>query len=146
MGAAAPDDLIQETMLRLWRSAERFDPARGSETTFVASVARNAAIDLARREACRPAVPTAEVGRLAPPSSAEAERVTTALTVRAALDKLPAAQREILRLAYFEQLTQVEIAERLEIPLGTVKSRSFQAMATLRAFLNDEDAPVSRGR
>jgi RNA polymerase sigma-70 factor (ECF subfamily) len=144
MGAAAPDDLVQETMLRLWRSAARFDPARGSETTFVASVARNAAIDLARREACRPAVPTAEIGQLAPPSPAEAERVTTALTVRAALDRLPAAQREILRLAYFAQLTQPEIAERLEIPLGTVKSRTFQAMATLRAFLQDGDGRVSQ--
>jgi RNA polymerase sigma-70 factor, ECF subfamily len=144
-GDAAPEDLVQETMVRLWRSADRFDPARGSETTFVASVARNAAIDLTRRQAARPSVPVADPGDVAPaPSGAAepvanpvAEQVTVRVTVRNALAKLPAAQRELIRLAYFEQLTQPEIAERLGIPLGTVKSRTFQAMGTLRAFLQE---------
>jgi RNA polymerase sigma factor (sigma-70 family) len=134
-----PDDLVQETMLRLWRSAERFDPARGTETTFVASVARNAAIDMARRRACRPAVTTSDPELLAPPASTPTEHVATVVTVRAALTKLPPATRDLLRLAYFEQLTQREIAHRLGIPLGTVKSRTSQAMATLRAMLRDDD-------
>ncbi len=134
-----PDDLVQETMLRLWRSAERFDPARGTETTFVASVARNAAIDMARRRACRPAVSAADPAELAPPATSPTDRVATVVTVRAALAELPAASRELLRLAYFEQLTQREIADRLGIPLGTVKSRTAQAMARLRGILRDDD-------
>jgi RNA polymerase sigma-70 factor (ECF subfamily) len=151
-GVGSADDLVQETMLRLWRSADRFDPARGSETTFVASVARNAAIDMARRQAVRPATAVAEPEAVAAsafgpgPGSAGgsdqlAERVVTSLSVRSALARLPAAQRDLLRLAYFDQLTQPEIAERLGIPVGTVKSRTFQAMAKLRAALREEPDP-----
>jgi RNA polymerase sigma-70 factor (ECF subfamily) len=145
-GAAyeAVDDVVQETMLRLWRSAHRFDPDRGTEPTFIAAVARNAAIDLARREACRPAVPSSDALELAPPpaSASEAERVATVMTVRAALRQLPPAQRELLRLAYFEQLTQDEIATRLGLPVGTVKSRTFHAFRCLRAIIGD-DAPAA---
>jgi RNA polymerase sigma-70 factor (ECF subfamily) len=125
-------------MLRLWRSAGRYDPTRGNEPTFVAAVARNTAIDLARREACRPAVPTSELPEPSAPAVSEADRTATALTLRAALASLPASQRELLRLAYFEQLTQQEIAERLGLPLGTVKSRTFHAFRTLRAILGEE--------
>jgi RNA polymerase sigma-70 factor (ECF subfamily) len=131
------DDVVQETMLRLWRSADRFDPARGNEPTFVAAVARNVAIDMARRAACRPSVPTAHVPDVSLPVS-EADRVATVTTVRAALASLPASERELLRLAYFEQLTQKEIAERLHLPVGTVKSRLFHASHHLRATIEDD--------
>jgi RNA polymerase sigma-70 factor, ECF subfamily len=139
-GAAygAIDDVVQETMFRLWRSAHRFDPALGTEPTFVAAVARNVAIDLARREACRPAVPSSDVHELGPASASEAERVATVITVRTALRQLPASQRELLRLAYFEQLTQDEIATRLGVPVGTVKSRTFHAFRGLRAIVGDD--------
>jgi RNA polymerase sigma-70 factor (ECF subfamily) len=138
------DDLVQETMLRLWRSADRFDPAKGNETGFIAAVARNAAIDLLRRRATRPSVPVAEPEELASmqangPTTSATDRVATALTVRAALRSLPPAQRELLRLAYYEHLTQPEIAERLGLPVGTVKSRTFQALRTLRSVLRDSD-------
>jgi RNA polymerase sigma-70 factor (ECF subfamily) len=131
------DDVVQETMLRLWRSADRFDPARGNEPTFVAAVARNVTIDLARRAACRPALPTAHVPDVSLPVS-EADRVATVTTVRAALASMPASERELLRLAYFEQLTQKEVAARLQLPLGTVKSRLFHAFRHLRAIIDDE--------
>jgi RNA polymerase sigma-70 factor (ECF subfamily) len=136
--ASATDDVVQETMLRLWRSAGRYDPDRGNEPTFVAAVARNAAIDLARREACRPAVPTSELPESSAADASEADRVVTAMTLRAALASLPAAQRELLRLAYFEQLTQQEIADRLGLPLGTVKSKTFHAFRRLRAMVSEE--------
>jgi RNA polymerase sigma-70 factor (ECF subfamily) len=135
------DDLVQETMLRLWRNADRFDPARGTEPTFVAAVARNVAIDLARREAARPMVPTADVDDLAPAAAEPTERVDAALTVRAALGALTPGQRELVRLAYFEQLSQPEIVDRLDLPLGTVKSRTFHALRALRAHLQ-EGAPA----
>jgi RNA polymerase sigma-70 factor (ECF subfamily) len=132
------DDLVQETMLRLWRSADRFDPARGTETTFVATVARNAAIDLARRRACRPVVSLADTDEVAPAEGTATDAVATAVTIRGALAQLPVTQRELLRLAYFEHLTQPEIAERLHLPVGTVKSRTFQALRRLRQILRDE--------
>lgn len=133
----ASDDLVQETMVRLWRFADRFDPVRGSERTFVAAVARNAAIDMARRHACRPEVTTDELERVTPPVAPATERVATAITVRAALNEMAPGPRELLRLAYFEQLTQQEIADRLGIPLGTVKSRTFAALRSLRRSIAD---------
>ena len=138
--ASTADDVVQETMLRLWRHAHRFDPARGSEPTFIAAVARNAAIDAARREACRPSTPTPELQELAPPMPSPTESVSTALAVRAALAQLTPDQHELVRLAYFEQLTQPEIAARLHLPLGTVKSRTFHALRALRALLQEAPA------
>ena len=131
------DDLVQETMMRLWRSAGRFDPERGNETGFVAAVARNAAIDMSRRRATRTSIPLAEPEDLVPPVASPSEGVATSVTVRSALATLPPAHRNLLRLAYFEHLTQPEIARRLGIPVGTVKSRTFQALRSLRAVLQD---------
>ncbi|HKA05507.1 MAG TPA: RNA polymerase sigma factor [Acidimicrobiales bacterium] len=131
------DDLVQETMVRLWRSADRFDAARGNETGFVAAVARNAAIDLSRRRATRTSNPVANPDAVLPPVAFPSDRVATTVTVRAALAKLPPAQHELLRLAYFEHLTQPEIARRLGIPVGTVKSRTFQALRALRSILHE---------
>jgi len=131
------DDLVQETMIRLWRSADRFDPGRGNETGFVAAVARNAAIDMSRRRATRPSIPVAEPDELVPPAPSPGDKIATSITVRSALASLPPAQRDLLRLAYFEHLTQPEIADRLGIPVGTVKSRTFQALRALRALLRE---------
>jgi RNA polymerase sigma-70 factor (ECF subfamily) len=134
------DDVVQETLLRLWRSAGRFDPERGTEQAFVATVASNTATDLVRRTMCRPSDATADIEAVAPPTAAVADRVADAMSVRAALAQLSPAQRELLRLAYFEHLTQVEVAERLGIPIGTVKSRTFQALRNLRAVLEPDGA------
>ncbi len=143
---ANTEDMVQETMLRLWRFAHRFDEARGTEPAFVAAVARNTAIDMARRRLCRPALPMADAEQLAPPAPATTEQVETVVTVRAALAVLNPAQRELVRLAYFEHLTQQEIATRLGLPIGTVKSRTFQALRILRSALQDGGTPAGRRR
>jgi RNA polymerase sigma-70 factor, ECF subfamily len=135
---AGADDLVQETMVRLWRAADRFDPARGNEKAYVAAVARNAAIDMSRRAATRTgAVPTAEPDDWQDPVPPAADEVATRVAVRRALATLTDERRELLRLAYFEGLSQAEIALRLEIPVGTVKSRTFQALRMLRSVLRD---------
>ena len=136
--AGSGDDLVQETMLRLWRSAHRFDPNRGTEPAFVAAVARNAAIDMARHRATRPVTPTADIASLVPPGASPTEHVAEAMAVRVALRRLSSGQRELVRLAYFEHLTQQEIATRLGLPLGTVKSRTFEALRVLRRALAGE--------
>ena len=73
-----------------------------------------------------------------PPVASPSDGVVTSVTVRGALATLPPAQRDLLRLAYFDHLTQPEIAERLGIPVGTVKSRTFQALRALRAVLRED--------
>ena len=83
-------------MLRLWRSAHRFDPDRGTEPAFVAAVARNAAIDMARHRATRPVTPTADIASLVPPGASPTEQVADAMAVRSALhapDPRPARAR-----------------------------------------------------
>jgi RNA polymerase sigma-70 factor, ECF subfamily len=136
-GSPSADDLVQETMVRLWRFADRFDPARGSEPTFIAKVARNAATDLARKEACRPSTPSEDIQDLLPPLPAAGDDIVNRLAVRDAVASLKPTQREVLRLAYFEELSQQEIADRLDLPLGTVKSRTFHALRALKAALRE---------
>jgi len=127
------EELVQETFLRVWRTADRYDPARGTVSAFVLSIARRLAIDLWRRPSSRPSEPERE-----PPAAVDEtiDRLLLQLTVREALDSLPPAHREVIELSYHSDLTQTEVAERLGIPLGTVKSRAYHA---LRAFRRAAD-------
>jgi RNA polymerase sigma-70 factor, ECF subfamily len=141
------DDLVQETFARLWRSAARYDPTRGSEPTFVFTVARRAAVDLWRRgrraandESLDLTHTAGRVERLNASRRGSDEGLDAVLTgwvVTEVLDALSPTQREVIDLAYFGQLSQSEIAQRLEIPLGTVKTRTFAALKVLRAALSD---------
>lgn len=126
--AELAEDLVQAVMTRLWRSGGRYDPARGSVRTWVYTIARTTAIDLYRRQ------PRAEPREHLPENAAvdELERLLRAEAVRAALDRLSGEHREVLELAYFRGLPQALIAERLGLPLGTVKSRTFYALKALR--------------
>jgi RNA polymerase sigma-70 factor, ECF subfamily len=125
------EELVQETFVRVWRNAARFDPERGSAATFIFTIARRLAIDLWRRPSSRPANPEAE----AEPDDDQVERLLVGLDVRDALDSLSEAHRRVLELSYRDQLKQTEIAERLGVPLGTVKTRSYHALRSLRAAL-----------
>ena len=131
---ALAEELVQETFVRLWRSADRFDVSRGSARAFLLTLARRAAIDMQRR---RPA-PTAPVPELEDSSSACFDRLVEELTLREAMTRLPEHHRQVLELAYFDDLTQDAIGARLGIPPGTVKSRTFNALKTLRGVLGTE--------
>jgi RNA polymerase sigma-70 factor (ECF subfamily) len=132
--AGTAEDLAQETLLTVWRKAALYAGDRGSMTTWVFTIARNLRIDRLRRE-----VPWQELpeGRLAEASGeplpdeelAEKERQQR---VQAALAELPAEQREVVSLAYLEGLSHSEIAGRLGVPLGTVKSRMRIAYQKIR--------------
>jgi RNA polymerase sigma-70 factor (ECF subfamily) len=125
------EELVQETFVRLWRTADRFDPERGSPPSFIFAIARRLAIDLWRRPSSRPLAVDDP-----PPADDHMDRVLLRLDVREALDSLSDAHRQVLELSYQGQLKQTEIAERLGIPLGTVKTRSFHAMRSLKAALD----------
>jgi RNA polymerase sigma-70 factor, ECF subfamily len=129
------EELVQETFVRLWRSARRFDPERGSVRTFTFAIARRAAVDLLRRPASRP-LPTTEND--ADEAIEEAfDALVLGLDVREALGALAPKHREVLELVLDEDLGQADIAERLGIPLGTVKTRMFYGLKALRLELEE---------
>jgi len=129
--AGMAEELVQETLLRLWRAAGRFDEGRGTVRAFLFTIARNTAIDLHRR---KPKHERVELGD--PPVHGDAfDKLVTQLTVRDAVDALADDFREVLELTYDEALSQAQIAERLGVPVGTVKSRTFYAMRALKSEL-----------
>lgn len=136
----AAEDLVQETFVRLWRAAPRFDPQRGTVGALLMTIAYRAAADLGRRRAGEAPVVSldAEPFDIAADPAAGTEQEEQLLLrdeLQAALAGLSADQREILRLHFQEDLTQAQIAERLGLPLGTVKSRVFYGLRHLRAAL-----------
>ena len=125
------EDVMQEIFLQLWRKPGAFVQGRGSLGAWLVVVARNRAIDLLRRR--KPSDSVDDVVLASPINVAdEAERNTMMEKVRRVIADLPAEQRRSLELAYFEGLSQAEIASRTGDPLGTVKTRVRQALITLR--------------
>ena len=131
------EEATQQTFVKAWQAAMDFEPTR-ELGPWLATIARRAAIDLYRREARRRTEPLPDGG--AEPASViglpdGVERAYDLWTVRQAIDELPNEEREIIRLQHLEELTQAEVAERLGLPVGTVKSRSFRAHRRLAARL-----------
>jgi RNA polymerase sigma-70 factor, ECF subfamily len=140
------EDVTQEVFLRLWRRPWAYNPDRGRFISWLMSVSRNRAIDERRRlnrrhvaedrgDDTAPELP--DLGRLRDPLTL-AVLADQRREVLAALDQLPAAQREVLELAYFAGLTQTEIAARTGEALGTVKTRVRLGMQKLRGLLSNE--------
>ena len=130
------EDLVQDAFLKVWRSADRYRPQRGSVRTWILSVVRNQGIDQLRTRASRRRMQE-KVEASAPryePSEAFAQvwRDVRLGRVREALDALPHLQQQVLELAHFSDLTHTEIAERLQLPPGTVKGRMRLGLKKLR--------------
>jgi RNA polymerase sigma factor (sigma-70 family) len=139
--APLAEDASQQAFLQAWRAASTYDPARPLAAWLV-SIARRTAIDVYRRERRHfgaTDVESAESELITMPPSVE--QIYDVAQVRQALDALPDDDREVIRLQHFDELTHTEIAERLAIPVGTVKSRSFRAhrrLASLLGHLNPQ--------
>ena len=127
------EELVQETFVRIWRAARDFDAERGTVTAWIFTIARHVAVDLHRRRARQAAPGTSPELAV---DDAALESLVTDLTIRDALDALEEDHRAVLELAYHGGLTQSEVADRLAIPLGTVKSRTHQALAAMRVELS----------
>jgi RNA polymerase sigma-70 factor, ECF subfamily len=137
--AATAEDLAQETLLTVWRRASLYVREKGSETTWIFAIARNLRIDRLRREVPWLELPSGRAEQPSddtPPDDAYAERQAQA-QVRSALASLPADQYAVLSLAFVEGLSHSAIADRLQLPLGTVKSRIRIAYQKIRAALED---------
>jgi RNA polymerase sigma-70 factor (ECF subfamily) len=135
-GRQAAEDLVQEAFIKAWRSAGSYRAGRGSVHTWILSIVRNRAIDLFRSHASRRR--TQEKVEIEAPRSlpneafAETWRNFKRDLVRQALEELPYEQRKVLVLSHFSELTHAEIAERLCLPLGTVKGRMRLGLEKLR--------------
>jgi RNA polymerase sigma-70 factor (ECF subfamily) len=140
------EDMVQEIFLRLWRKPENYTATRGKFATWLTSVTRNRAVDEVRSRGRRYRHETAspeEQERELPGPETDDPALTAELSdqrrlILTALSQLPQEQRQTIELAYFGGLTQQEISERLDQPLGTVKTRIRLGMQKLRAALTPE--------
>jgi RNA polymerase sigma factor (sigma-70 family) len=134
------EDAVQEAFLQVWRSAATFRAERAKASTWILTLVHRRAVDLVRREERRQAEPLTDETVLgqAPEDTEEAAWLRFERErVQAALRQLPDVQREALELAYYGGFSQSELAERLGVPLGTIKSRMFAGLSRLRELLDD---------
>ncbi len=137
---ALAEEITQDVMVTVWRKAGLFDRAQASVSTWIFRVARNRRIDVFRRTK-RPALDPQEPMILpsgVEPPEAGIEAMETETRVRAAMKDLPEEQVLLIRLAFYEGLSHSEIAEKLGVPLGTVKSRIRLAFGKMKTRLGDE--------
>lgn len=140
VGAAGAEDTVQEAFMDLWRSASRYDAARGPVRPWLLGIVRNRSLDALRRLSVherRRANASGLDDWLAAPHATHDDvlRAEASTAVRTALAALPPDQLKVLVLAYFGGWSQAEIAERLRVPLGTVKGRTRLALDKLRTAL-----------
>jgi RNA polymerase sigma-70 factor, ECF subfamily len=136
----AAQDVVQDVFVELWSHPDRYDPGAGTLRTYLTMMARHRAVDLVRSELRRVARQERSY-RLTPVTPApgagdQAMAAHTAGVVRAAVQLLPASQRQVIELAYFEGLTCREVAHAAGIPEGTAKSRLRLALAKLETVLD----------
>jgi RNA polymerase sigma-70 factor, ECF subfamily len=131
------EDAVQETFASIWRSAGSYKPERGPGAPWLYAVARNAIVDRARARTEIPAEIPDEAAREPGPSDL-AEQGWVSWRVHRALEELNDREREVIALAYWSGLSQSEVAEFLQIPLGTVKTRTRAALMRLAEILGDE--------
>lgn len=139
--AAAAEDLVQETFLRVWNRVQSFDQQRGALGPWILTVARNRAIDYLRSIDGRMSASALELDRLENPTlfsdfGDSALSIDRTRRLKTAFEKLSPNQRMVIELAYFEGLSQSEMAERMKQPLGTVKTWVRSALKVLRDELS----------
>jgi RNA polymerase sigma factor (sigma-70 family) len=143
--AALAEDAVQDAFLAIWRTAGRFMPERAKASTWILTLVHRRAVDLVRREERRRAEPLEAAA-----TGAEAGADETAWLrfererVQRALKTLPDQQREAIELAYYGGFTQSELADRLGLPVGTVKSRMFAGLSQLRKVLTEPASEKDR--
>jgi len=132
--AGMAEDLLQEIFMQLWRNPGAFDSKRGTLAPWLVAITRNRAIDWLRKR--RPETPVAEVAiSIEPDLASKTEFARSVGKIRAMLDRMPTAQKDLLEMAYFEGLTHSEIAARTGQPLGTIKTRIRSGLLALRMAL-----------
>jgi RNA polymerase sigma-70 factor (ECF subfamily) len=132
------EEIVQETFTRAWRHADRYDAARGSVRTWLYQIARHAIIDARRRASARPApagAAEADIDEMA--GGVSIEQAMLGWQVAAALARLSPEHRQVIRLAHVRGMSVREISEACGLPEGTVKSRTWYALRSLRLVLEE---------
>lgn len=134
------EDILQDVFIQVWRRAKDFNEQRGKPFTWLVTLARSRAIDRLRQLGARQRLSAGvtreqELGDVVSDALTDTVQAEQKGIVQRALSQLPEEQRQTLQLAYFEGLTQSEIAARLGAPLGTIKTRMRSGMIKLRALL-----------
>ena len=142
------EDAVQEGFLTAWRSAAAFRADRAKASTWIVTLVHRRAVDIVRREERRRAEPLESESRPDPVDQTGSAEDAAWLgferdRVQAALRALPDTQREAIELAYYGGYSQSELAERLGVPLGTIKSRMFAGLARLRELLDEAESEGS---
>ena len=130
------EEVVQDTFLKIWRNAKRFDPAKGVAGAWIFTIAKRAAIDISRRELRNP-VPS-ELGDDETATPDASEELDSTWRVNLALASLPEDQREVIDLFVISGYTHAEVAQRLGIPLGTVKTRIYSGLKRLRRTIEEQ--------
>jgi RNA polymerase sigma-70 factor (ECF subfamily) len=141
---ATAEDLVQELFLRVWNRAQQFNPQKGSLGVWILSIARNMAVDHARSAGARFSAKVRPIEEVdyrpdLDHNKQQYSSIDDVRTVQAAFSYLSLEQKQVLELAYFEGLSQSEIAARLSEPLGTVKSWTRSALTRMRAAIRSDD-------
>jgi len=131
------EDAVQETFAAVWRSARTYRPERGAGAPWLYAVARNAIVDRSRNRS-EPPAEAPDVPSLEPTPAERADASYIAWRVHRALEELPPKERDVIELAYYGELSQSEIADFLDIPLGTVKTRTRAGLGRLADLLEGE--------
>jgi RNA polymerase sigma-70 factor, ECF subfamily len=134
------EEVVQETFTSVWRHADAFDADKGSVRTWLYGIARNAVIDCARRRARRLPLSRFEPAEADDPASTPIEQALLRWQLQLAFARLTPEHREMLRLGHFGGLSVKEIAEVTGLPPGTVKSRTYYALRSLRLALDEIEA------
>jgi RNA polymerase sigma-70 factor (ECF subfamily) len=131
------EDAVQETFISIWRAARTYAPERGPGAPWLYGIARNAIVDRSRVRTDTPAETPEQFSNDLGPDE-RAELAWARARVHRALVRLPEREREVVALAYWSELSQSEVAERLGIPLGTVKTRTRSALLHLAEMLDGD--------
>jgi RNA polymerase sigma-70 factor, ECF subfamily len=134
---ALAEDLVQDVFTAVWRGAAGYDPSKASFTTWLYRITRNRATDLIRLRRARVRTVDGEMWS-EPQEEDPADELSQSFDVASALSQLSPSHREVLVLAYFDGLSQREISRRINIPLGTVKSRTTAALRALRESMIED--------
>jgi RNA polymerase sigma-70 factor, ECF subfamily len=141
----AAEEVVQDVFTSVWRHAQTYDQQRGSFRTWMYRIAHNAVIDRRRRASVRPGLRTHADNPAPEPVALDTSIEQAALRwhLAAALARLTPQHREVVRLAHYEGMTMREIAEAKNLPIGTIKSRAWYALRSLRLALGDAEAAAA---
>jgi RNA polymerase sigma factor (sigma-70 family) len=131
-------DVTQEVFTQVWRTRDRFDPARGSLRGWIMGIARFKVLGALRHDGARPVVPVADAGGPIARADVRLDQLADRLTLAQALGALPDRTRKVIHLAYVDGLSHREISQQMDMPLGSVKSDIRRGLLRLRADLEDQ--------